>query len=172
MQKVMNRFLTLKKISILCLSAILAFAAYQHFWPKRVAAQSTAQTRILLTWISGSDAGYTSLIEIENTRLDPYGTTATTGTCTADLYSGGTHYVPGILPNQAGTPDNNFAPGVVSVITTASLLTAVNAPSGTLPNSGVRGYVFLTRNTSYVHAQSLLVNPGGLANLTRQLTQS
>jgi hypothetical protein len=143
-----------------CLTGgMLTFVLYQQFWAKRVAAQSTNTTRIYIPWIGGADAGYTSLLEITNTSMDPYGTTAAGGTCTADFYYNGTHYGPGTLPNQAGSAGNIFAPGVLNVLDIAQIQTATGVA---LANSGQRGYMFLTCNFPYAHAQALMVNPGGV----------
>jgi hypothetical protein len=121
--------------------------------------------------MSGSDAGYTTLLMLENTSLDPYGTTPSVAaaagtnppaypttavagnTCTADAYYGGAHYGPGTLP-----PIN---PGSVNVLTEAQIGTATGL---SLANSGQRAYLFLTCNFKFAHAQAMLVNPGGVVN--------
>ena len=71
------------------LGAVTAVAAYQHFWPHRISAQNTTTTTMLIPWFSGSDAGYTSLLSIENASMSPYSTTGTNGTCTASAYYNG-----------------------------------------------------------------------------------
>jgi hypothetical protein len=142
-------------VCLLCIS--LGFALYQHFWAKRVSAQNTTTTRILIPWFTGDDAGYSSLLYIVNTSMDPYGTTATSGTCTVDAYTydsngNGTHYGQGSL----GT----IKPGGPNVFTQAQVQAAATGLS--LANSGSRAYLFLTCNFPYAHAQTLLVNPGGV----------
>jgi hypothetical protein len=148
--------LTVKKALAILLGAAMTILAYQHFWPKGTYAQSTTTTRILIPWIAGDDAGYSSLLEIENTSMDPYGTTATSGTCTADVFYNGQDYS-GTLPNQSG--GTAFAPGVLNVLTSAQIQTATGV---SLANSGQRGYMFLTCNFPFAHAQALVVNPGGV----------
>jgi hypothetical protein len=149
MQKVLNQCLTIKKISVLVLGVLLAFTAYQHFWSKPVAAQSTTTTRIYLPWVAGDDAGYTSLLMVQNTSLDPYGTTPVSGSCTADVIFNGTAY-----SGSLGT----VAAGADTTYTSTQIVAATSAP---LTSSGTRGYMFLTCNMPYVHAQSIIVNPSG-----------
>lgn len=157
MHKMFREALTVKTALAILLGGVITILAYQHFWFKQVYAQSTTTTRILIPWIAGDDSGYATLLEVENTSMDPYGTTATSGTCTADFYYNGTHYGPGTLTNQAGT--TTFAPGVLNVMTEAQIQTATGV---SLANSGQRGYMFLTCNFPFAHAQALIVNPGGV----------
>jgi hypothetical protein len=157
MRKMFAGVLTVKKALAIMLGAVLAIVAFQHLWPRKTYAQSTTTTRILIPWIGGDDAGYSSLLEVENTSMDPYGTTAAGGTCAADFYYNGTHYGPGNLPNQAG--GTTFAPGVLNVLTEAQIQTATGV---SLANSGQRGYMFLTCNFPFAHAQALIVNPDGI----------
>lgn len=155
----MKKVFVWKNAFICLLCALLTFALYQHFWSKRVSAQSTTTTRILIPWILGSDAGYTSLLEVTNTSMDPYGTTATSGTCSADFYYNGTHYGSGTLTGATGQTGGTIAPGQLYVFTEAQIATATGV---SLANSGQRGYMFLTCTFPYAHAQALLVNPGGV----------
>jgi len=135
-------------VCLLC--ALLTFALYQHFLTKRVSAQSTTSTRILIPYFSTTSGGYVSFLYVVNTSMDPYLTTATSGSCNADVYSNGTHYGPGSL----GT----IAPGGTSLI---SSQTIDGATGSALTNSSVRSYLFLTCNFPYAHAQVLLANPNG-----------
>jgi len=150
----MKKLFVWKNAFICLLCALLTFALYQHFWSKRVSAQSTTTTRILIPYFSGDDAGYSSLLYVVNTSMDPYGTTATSGTCTADVYSNGTHYGPGSL----GT----ISPGgTTNLIAVSTIETATGVP---LANSGSRAYMFLTCNFPYAHAELLFVNPSGVVS--------
>ncbi|MGA2049185.1 MAG: hypothetical protein ABSG96_15915 [Terracidiphilus sp.] len=152
MKKILLAAFSIKNISVCLLGAALALVAYQHFWAKRILAQSTTTTRIYIPWIGGSDAGYTSLLSVQNTSMDPYGTTPATGTCTADVFYLGTDY-----SGSLGT----IAPGQVTIFTEAQIATATGVA---LANSGQRGYMFLTCNFPYAHAQALLINPGGVVS--------
>lgn len=118
----------------------------------KVGAQSPAQTRIYIPWITGTDAGYTSLLLVENTSVDNYGTTSSGGTCTVDAepFTGGA-----ILSGSLG----NIPAGQSIVFTEAQIATATGL---SLANSGQRAYLFLTCNFKFAHAQTLFVNPGGV----------
>jgi len=133
------------------LGAALALALYQHFWAKRISAQSATTTKILIPWITGSDAGYTTLVSIQNTSMDPFGGAGVNGTCTADAYTNGTHYGPGSL----GT----FDAGTTTTITEATIGTAIGL---SLANSGDRAYLFLTCTFPFAQAQMDFVGPGGV----------
>src|SRR5579863_2643128 len=124
------------------LGTVLALALYQHFWAKRISAQTATTTTILLPWITGSDAGYTTLVSIQNTSMDPFGSAGVNGTCTADAYANGTHYGPGAL----GT----FDAGTTTTFTEAQIGTATGL---TLANSGQRAYLFITCNFPFAQAQ-------------------
>jgi hypothetical protein len=133
------------------LGALLAFGLYQHFWAKRISAQTVTTTTILLPWITGSDAGYSTLVNIQSTSMDPFGSAGVNGTCTADAYTNGTHYGPGAL----GT----FDAGTTTTLTEAQIGTATGV---SLANSGQRAYLFITCNFPYAQAQFVFVNPGGV----------
>jgi hypothetical protein len=133
------------------LGAALSLALYQHFWAKRISAQTATTTTILLPWITGDDAGYSTLVSIQNTSMDPFGNSSVNGTCTADAYTGSTHYGPGSL----GT----FNAGTTTTLTEAQIGTATGI---TLANSGQRAYMFITCNFPFAQAQFVFVNPGGV----------
>ena len=118
----------------------------------KVGAQSPVQTRIYIPWITGTDAGYSSLLLVENTSVDNYGTTPAGGTCTVDAepFTGGA-----ILSGSLG----NIPAGQSIVFTEAQIAAATGL---SLANSGQRAYLFLTCNFKYAHAQTLFVNPGGV----------
>lgn len=139
-----------KSAFICLLGATLTFAVYQHFWARRIQAQSTATTRILIPWINGDDAGYTFLLTVYNTTTDPYGSTPTSGTCTADAYQNGVDY-----SGSLGT----FPAGSLTTLTETQVQTAIGL---TLANSGQRAYLFLTCTFPYAHAEGIEVNPGGV----------
>jgi hypothetical protein len=133
------------------LGAALALALYQHFWAKRISAESTATTSILIPWFTGDDAGYSSLLAIENTSMSPYSSAGTSGTCTVDAYDNGSLAGSGSL----GT----FSAGTITTLTEAQVATATNL---SLANSGQRAYLYLTCSFPYAQAQLLFVNPGGV----------
>jgi len=110
-----------------------------------------AKTRILIPWFSGSDAGYTSLLSIENTSVDPWGaSTGISGACTVDAYYNGTHFGPGSL--------GVIAPGNIVAFTISQISTATGL---SLANSGQRAQLFLTCDFPYAQAMLLLLNPDG-----------
>jgi hypothetical protein len=133
------------------LATVVSFALYQHFCGKPVQAQTTTTTNILIPWITGSDAGYTSLLSIENTSLAPYGGAAVSGICTAYAYHDGSFVGSGSL----GT----FAPGSTTTLTEAAVGTATGL---SLTNSGDRAYLYITCDFPYAQAQMDFVNPGGV----------
>jgi hypothetical protein len=133
------------------LGTLLVFALYQHFWAKRISAQTATTTTILLPWITGDDAGYSTLVSIQNTSMDPFGNSGVNGTCTADAYTNSTHYGPGSL----GT----FNAGTTTTLTVAQIETATGI---SLANSGQRAYMFITCNFPFAQAQFVFVNPGGV----------
>jgi hypothetical protein len=161
----MKKILSWRSAFICLLGASVTFAAWLRFSTARIEAQSTTTTRILLPFITGTDAGYETLLQISNTGnytivnfANPTSSTAVTGTsgaCTADAYYNGTHYGPGSL----GT----FAPGTNTMLTEAQVAAATGVP---LANSGNRAQLFLTCNFPYAHAQWFLVNPGGILTIT------
>jgi len=118
----------------------------------KVGAQSPTQTRIYIPWIGGTDAGYSSILLVENTSVDNYGTTPAGGTCTVDAepFAGGA-----ILSGSLG----NIPAGQSMVFSEATIAAATGL---SLANSGQRAYLFVTCNFKYAHAQALLVNPGGV----------
>lgn len=151
----MKKVFVWRNAFICLLGVLLTFAAYQHFWAKQIAAQSTTTTRILLPMFTGSDAGNWSNLLIENTSMDPYGTTPSgpnNAVCEADFYSGGTHYGPFAL-------DVNL-PGQVSVWSSTYIKTELLVP---LSNSTQVAYIFLTCNFPYAHAQVQFVNSSGVS---------
>jgi hypothetical protein len=133
------------------LGAVLVFALYQHFWAKRISAQTATTTTILIPWFTGDDAGYSSLLSIQNTSMDPFGNSGVNGTCTADAYANSTHYGPGSL----GT----FNAGTTTTLTEPQIGTATGI---TLANSGQRAYLFVTCNFPFAQAEMVQVNPGGV----------
>ena len=139
-----------KSAFICLLGVVLTFAVYEHFWAKRLQAGTTPTTRILIPWINGDDAGYTFLVAIYNTTTDPYSTTPTSGTCTADAYQSGVD-----IRGSLGT----IPTGSVTVFTEAQIGTATGL---NLANSGQRAYLYLTCNFPYAHAEGLEVNPNGV----------
>lgn len=146
----------MKRILIVLLAIATSLLGYQLYNTQRVHAQSTTTTRILIPWFTGSDAGYTSLLSISNTSMDPWGnTTGTSGTCLVDAYYNGTHYPASSGSNSLGT----VAAGSIQVFTEAQVQTATGV---SLANSGQRAYLMVTCNFPYAHAQLLLVNPGGV----------
>jgi hypothetical protein len=146
------REVSLWRTAFACLlAAAVSFALYQHFLGKSVQAQTTTTTNILIPWITGSDAGYTSLLTIENTSLSPYGGTAVSGACTAYAYYNGSYVGSGSL----GT----FGPGTSTTLTEAQVGTATGL---SLANSGQRAYLYLTCEFPYAQAQVDFVNPEGI----------
>jgi hypothetical protein len=133
------------------LGAVLVFALYQHFWAKRISAQTATTTTILLPWITGDDAGYATLVSIQNASFDPFGNSPVNGACVADAYTGSTHYGPGSL--------GSFNAGTTTTLTEAQIASATGI---TLANSGQRAYMYVTCNFPYAQAQLLFVNPGGV----------
>jgi hypothetical protein len=133
------------------LGAGLVFGMYQHFLAKRIAAQTAPTTTILLPWITGDDAGYSTLVGIQNTSMDPFGNSPVNGSCVADAYTGSTHYGPGSL--------GSFNAGTTTTLTETQIGTATGL---TLANSGQRAYLFLTCNFPFAQAEMLQVNPGGV----------
>lgn len=143
----------MKRILIVLLVMATSLIGYQYYRARSIQAQSTTSTRILLQFVTGSDAGYTTLINVTNASMDPWGnTTGVSGACMVDAYYNGTHY-PG--PNPLST----IAPGSNAVYTVAQIQSVTGL---SLANSGQRAYIFLNCNFPYAHAQTLLVNPGGV----------
>ncbi len=146
------REVSIWRVAFACLlGTVLVFGLYQHFWTERISAQTATTTTILLPWFTGDDAGYTSLLSIQNTSMDPFGNSSVNGTCVADEYTGGTHYGPGSL----GT----FDAGTTATLTEAQVATATGL---SLANSGQRAYLYVTCNFPYAQAQLVFVNPGGV----------
>jgi len=106
---------------------------------------------MLIPWFSGSDAGYTSLLSIENASMSPYSTTGTSGTCTVNAYYNGSLAGSGSL----GT----FNAGTVTVLSYGQIASATGL---TLANSGQRAYLYVTCNFPYAQMQLTFVNPGGV----------
>jgi hypothetical protein len=106
---------------------------------------------MLVLWITGSDAGYTSLLSIENTNMSPFSAAGTSGTCTANAYDNGSLAGSGSL----GT----FNAGTTTTLTEA----AIGAATGlTLANSGQRAYLYVPCTFPDAQMQLLFVNPGGV----------
>lgn len=140
---------------VLLLGVLTTFATYQHFWAKRISAQSTTTTRILIPWFSGDDANYSSLLYVVNTSMDPYGTTPVNGTCSVTAVYNGVSYGPGSL----GT----IAPGTVNSSLELFTSSQIQSLTGvTLANSGQQASLYVTCNFPDAHAEMLLVNPGGV----------
>jgi hypothetical protein len=133
------------------LGAALALALYQHFWGKRISAQTATLTYILIPWITGDDAGYSTLLSIQNTSFDPFGNSPVNGSCAADAYTNSTHYGPGSL--------GSFNAGTTTTLTEAQIATATGI---SLANSGDRAYLFITCNFPFAQAQLDFINPGGV----------
>jgi hypothetical protein len=143
----------MKKNVLFCLLGV-ALAVIAIPLVRRVHAQTPAQTRIYIPWMTGTDAGYTSLLLVENTSVDPYGTSPSTGsTCTVDAepFSGG--------QLLHGTLTTTLTAGTSTVFTESQIGTATGLSLG---SSGQRAYLFLTCNFLYAHAQTLFINPGGI----------
>jgi len=133
------------------LAVLLTFAVYQHFWAKRISAESTTQTRILIPLYSGATSPNTEVLFLENTGEDPYGTTAASGTCTIDVYSQGAHGS-GTLPPVPAGKIAVIQPGIIEGI--------VPSISSSLTGTPISpGYMFLTCNFPYAHAQVEFLDP-------------
>jgi hypothetical protein len=146
------REVSLWRTGIACLIAIIvSFILYQHFCGRRVQAQSTTSTSILIPWITGDDADYTSLLTIVNTSMSPYSSAGTNGTCTAYAYYNGAFVGSGSL----GT----FNAGTSTTLTDAEIGTATGL---SLANSGQKAYLYLTCTFPNAQAQIDFVNPGGV----------
>ncbi len=140
----------MKKFRIAFFSAL----AIVLFCPLIASPALAAKTIILIPWFSGSDAGYTSLLSIENTSEVPWSSgPGVSGTCTLDAYFNGTHYGPGSL--------GVIAPGSVVTFTLAQISTATGL---NLANSGQRAQLFLTCDFRDAQAMLLFVGPGGNVN--------
>ncbi len=135
---------------LLCLICVLVcFGVYERFYaPRALANPSVTTTRLLLPWVSGADAGYTSLLTVANTGVDPFNARTTSGSCALDLFYNGVDY-PGTIPTLAA--------GAQTTVTFPSVI-----PTFPLANSGQRGYLFLTCNFPLAHAELLFVNPSGV----------
>lgn len=161
----------MKRVLIALLAIGIMLIGYQIYNSPRVHAQSSTTTRILIPWITGSDAGYTSLVTITNAGMDPWGGTGASGTCGVNAYTGGVAYpstgsasIAPIGSGQAGGSQSQggaqlFLPGTTLTFTESQILQGTGL---TLANSGQRAYVMLTCNFPYAHAQLALVNPGGV----------
>ena len=137
---------------VLLLGGLATFVVYQHFWAKRISAQTATTTRILLPWFSGADSSYSSLLYVVNTSMDPYGTTPVSGTCSVTAVYNGMSYGPGSL----GT----FAPGtIVEPFTIGQIETLTGV---TLTGSGQRANLYVNCNFPDAHAEVLFINPGGV----------
>ncbi|MGD0346483.1 MAG: hypothetical protein ABSA85_06985 [Terracidiphilus sp.] len=151
----MKKVLVWRNAFVGLLAVLLTFAVYQHFWAKRISAQSTTSTRILIPLYVGAASVSSDTVNllVENTSMDPYGTTpsgSSNATCEADFYSGGTHYGPYEL-------DSNI-PGQVSVWNNSAISTA---SLGAVTSPGQMSYLFLTCNFPYAHAQVQILNSSG-----------
>lgn len=115
---------------------------------------------IVIPWISGSDAGYTSLVSVTNISGNPYNIAPQTATCNVDAYYQGTHYGPAPLPTESGAsfPAGTLPAGTEETLTEAQIGTATGL---SLANSGQRATLYITCNIASVSAQMLFVNPGG-----------
>jgi hypothetical protein len=150
----MLRLSVSSRLAVGLFAAAATFAGYQYFWATRTLAQTTTANTavtIMIPWFTGSDSGYTSLLSIANTSMDPYGTPATTAACYAWMEPAAGGAI------QGGTI-GNFSPGTITVMTQAQVSAATGV---TLADSSVRATLYLTCSGPYVHAQWLLVNPGG-----------
>jgi len=149
----------MKRLFVVLFAFGASLLAYQHFWSKAAHAQSGGQqtSQILIPWITGSDAGYTSLLSVVNASMNPYGAAQQNGSCTVDAYYNGTHYGPAPLPTSF--TNNTLPAGQLQVDTEAQIGSATGL---SLANSGNRAYLYLTCNFSPVNAQVLFVNPGGV----------
>jgi hypothetical protein len=136
---------------------LLAVAGSEYLVaPKAFAVSAPAGTTIMLPWITGSDAGYSTLVAIGNTSMDPYGTTPVGGECYATAYTNAESQSPNVaLFGDLGT----FAPGTDTVLTEAQVATATGL---LLANSGERAQLYISCNFPFAHAQMWLVNPSGV----------
>ena len=138
----------MKKLRI----AFFAALAILLWCPLIASPALAAKTRILIPWFTGADAGYTSLLSIENASIEPWSAGAgVSGACTLDAYYNGTHFGPGSL--------GVIAPGNVSVFTVTQVETATGL---SLANSGQRAQLFLTCDFPDAQAMLLFVNLGGV----------
>lgn len=137
----------------------LALALCLLPWAKPLHAQypSSNANYILIPFFTGTDSGYTSLLWVTNTSLNPWGVPAQNATCLVDAYYQGVRYGPARLPTGVA---NNTVPAGTAIMLTEAQIAAVTGLS--LANSGQRAYLYLTCNNPSVSAQMLFINPGGV----------
>lgn len=120
---------------------------------------ATGGAYIVIPWFTGDDAGYTSLLTVTNTSMNPYGLTPETANCKVDAYYQGTHFGPAPLPAEGAFPAGTLPAGTTETLTEAQIGTATGL---SLANSGQRATLYITCDLASVTAQLLLVNPGGV----------